>query len=78
MVKLFANILRHLIWVCTVCQLPFLGSPDYNELINVNTKATFAGSAIQSKCFGFPSEQFTQKGKEITSFEEISNLIGWF
>ena len=23
-------ILRRLIWVCTVCQLPFYGSPDYN------------------------------------------------
>ena len=22
-----------LIWVCTVCQLPFYGSPDYNGLI---------------------------------------------
>ena len=28
------RILRHLIWVCTVCQLPFYGSPDYNGLIN--------------------------------------------
>ena len=26
------RILRHLIWVCTVCQLPFCGSPDYNGL----------------------------------------------
>ena len=26
------HILRHLIWVCTVCQLPFYGSPDYNGL----------------------------------------------
>ena len=24
--------LRHLIWVYTVCQLPFYGSPDYNVL----------------------------------------------
>ena len=24
------HILRRLIWVCTVCQLPFYGSPDYN------------------------------------------------
>ena len=23
---------RHLIWVCTVCQLPFYGPPDYNGL----------------------------------------------
>ena len=38
--KLFANSgdrIRHrvlwcLIWVCTVCQLPFYGSPDYNGL----------------------------------------------
>ena len=26
------RILRRLIWVCTVCQLPFYGSPDYNGL----------------------------------------------
>ena len=26
------HILWHLIWVCTVCQLPFYGSPDYNGL----------------------------------------------
>ena len=26
------RILWHLIWVCTVCQLPFYGSPDYNGL----------------------------------------------
>ena len=26
------RILRSLIWVCTVCQLPFYGSPDYNGL----------------------------------------------
>ena len=25
--------MRHLIWVCTVCQLPFYGSPDYNGSI---------------------------------------------
>ena len=25
-------VLRRLIWVCTVCQLPFYGSPDYNGL----------------------------------------------
>ena len=25
-------ILQCLIWVCTVCQLPFKGSPDYNGL----------------------------------------------
>ena len=27
-----SRILRRLIWVCTVCQLPFYGSPDYNGL----------------------------------------------
>ena len=40
MAKLFANsadlikrrILKRRIWVCTVCQLPFQGSPDYNGL----------------------------------------------
>ena len=26
------RILRHLIWVCIVCQVPFYESPDYNEL----------------------------------------------
>ena len=26
------RILRHLIWVCTVCQLPFYGSLNYNGL----------------------------------------------
>ena len=26
------RILQRLIWVCTVCQLPFYGSPDYNSL----------------------------------------------
>ena len=26
------HILQHLIWVCTVCQLPFYESPDYNGL----------------------------------------------
>ena len=38
--KLFANTgdpdqiphLQLLIWVCTVCQLPFYGSPDYSGL----------------------------------------------
>ena len=36
MAKLFANssrVLRHLIWVYTVCQVPFYRSPDYNGLI---------------------------------------------
>ena len=42
MAKLFANsgdpdqmlrVLRRLIWVCTVCQLPFYGSPNYSGLI---------------------------------------------
>ena len=28
------RILRHLIWVCIVCQLPFYESPNYNELKN--------------------------------------------
>ena len=28
------RVLRHLIWVCTVCHLPFYQSPDYNGLIN--------------------------------------------
>ena len=42
MAKLFANsgdwsdpvhlVLRHLIWVCKICQLPFYGYPDYNGL----------------------------------------------
>ena len=45
MAKLFANSgdpdqmphsaasrMRRLIWVCTVCHLPFYGSPDYNGL----------------------------------------------
>ena len=27
------RVLRRLIWVCTVCQLPFYGSPDYNGLM---------------------------------------------
>ena len=27
------HVLWCLIWVCTVCQLPFYGSPDYNGLI---------------------------------------------
>ena len=27
------RVLRHLIWGCTVCQLPFYRSPDYNGLI---------------------------------------------
>ena len=26
------GVLRRLIWVCTVCQVPFYGSPDYNGL----------------------------------------------
>ena len=26
------HVLWHLIWVCTVCQLPFYGYPDYNGL----------------------------------------------
>ena len=30
------RILRHLIWVYTVCQLPFYGSPDYNGLTFTN------------------------------------------
>ena len=29
------HVLRHLIWVCTVCQVPFYGSPDYNGLNNI-------------------------------------------
>ena len=41
MANLFANsgnpdqshVLRRLIWVCTVCQVLFYGSPDYNGLI---------------------------------------------
>ena len=30
------RILQHLIWVCTVCQLPFYGSQDYNALSDIN------------------------------------------
>ena len=33
------RVLRRLIWVCTVCQIPFYGSPDYNGLYNL-TKET--------------------------------------
>ena len=33
-------ILQHLIWVCTVCQSPFYGSPDYNGL-NIQTPLSF-------------------------------------
>ena len=38
MAKLFATSgdpdqTRRLIWVCTVCQLPFYGSPNYNGLM---------------------------------------------
>ena len=28
------SVLRHLIWVCTVCQLPSYGSPEHNRLIH--------------------------------------------
>ena len=47
MAKLFANSgdpewvetverrMWHLIWVCTVCQLPFYKFPDYNGLIKL-------------------------------------------
>ena len=31
---------RRLIWVCTVCQSPFYGSPDYNGL-NIQTPLSF-------------------------------------
>ena len=38
------RILRRLIWVCTVCQLPFYGSPDYNGLIfRTHTVRWFGG-----------------------------------
>ena len=51
MVKLFANsgdpdqmrhVLLHLIWVCTVCQFPFYGSPDYNGL----KKSWMSGNSV--------------------------------
>ena len=50
MAKLFANsgdpdqtlILRRLIWVCTVCQLPFYGSPNYNGLKTLSDLHVFA------------------------------------
>ena len=37
MIELYANSgdldqMLHLIWVCTVCQLPLYGFPDYNVL----------------------------------------------
>ena len=37
-------ILRWLIWVCTVCQLPFYGSPDYNRLMLSMLGKTFSRS----------------------------------
>ena len=52
MAKIFANsgdpdqthVLWRLIWVCTVCQVPFYGSPEYNGLIvltgQLNSKPT--------------------------------------
>ena len=32
------RVLRRLIWVCTICQLSFYGSPDYNGLILLNIR----------------------------------------
>ena len=34
-------ILRRLIWVCTVCQLPFQGSPDYTGLKKPNGRGNY-------------------------------------
>ena len=39
------RVLRRLIWVCTVCQLPFYGSPDYNRL------SAGPAPALQQKMF---------------------------
>ena len=52
MAKLFAKvetlirrrILRRLIWVCTVYQLPFYGYPDYNGLKQVHGFGAFSSS----------------------------------
>ena len=41
------RVLRRLIWVCTVRQLPFYGSPDYNgltEFVGCNYSRTIMGS----------------------------------
>ena len=37
------RVLRRLIWVCTVCQLPFYGSSDYNGL-KCSSARSFAGT----------------------------------
>ena len=40
--------MRRLIWVCTVCQLPFYGSPDYNGL---NKSIYYLSHGISENCW---------------------------
>ena len=47
------RILQHLIWVCTVCQVPFYGSPDYNGLIAL---FCFVFKQVQYEFFNLPNK----------------------
>ena len=53
MAELFANSgdpdQMRMIWVCTDCQLPFYGSPDYNGL----NGATVVNQMQMLKCFEY-------------------------
>ena len=48
------RVLRRLIWVCTVCQSPFKGSPDYNGLniIDIEFKVAFTSPFYTFICYG--------------------------
>ena len=44
------RILRHLIWVCTVCQLPFYKSSDYSGLKLLSSRGGKPGQSWQICC----------------------------
>ena len=41
------RVLQRLIWICTVCQVLFYRSPDYNSLFGVNITKTYKHSNTQ-------------------------------
>ena len=53
-----SDILRRLIWVCTVCQLPFLGSPDYNGIKPLSNISAHRSKAVPLLQFLFVRQWF--------------------
>ena len=67
--------LRHLIWVSTVCQLPFLGSLDLNVLNQKKKKKTKKKKKNNNNNKKKQKKQQQKKNKQQTNKKTWSDII---